>query len=239
MSHLLGDLRNKLLTENRVFSIGEANKVVNTIYNECVIATSDRFHGPFFYEICPLLTIANKLGDEVSSIQFTGAHSGFDGLLFVGDELEHKVEMTAAIDSHNDALQMELLAERRHAPAFQKVDAEGTKRNRQFGKNELSAFNVDDYSNHRLLPLLEMAIQRKTSKATTSKDYKNAWLGIVFDDHFQTNEDRKKARFDPLCRWMLGDSGRSCAPFSRVFFIGVSRAYIFDSDIDLARESEE
>lgn len=238
MSHLLGDLKNELLAKNKIFSIGEANSVVNSICNECVIDTLDRFHGSFFYEIRPLLTIANKLGDEVSSIQFTGAQSGFDGLLFGRNKEKQKVEMTAAIDGYNDSLQMELLAKQGRAPAFQKIDAKGTKRNRQFGKNESNAFTADDYY-QALRLLFEEAIRRKTSKATTNADYRDAWLGIVFDDLILLKSDRNKTRLDHLCSLMLDNSRRNYAPFSRVFFVGANWAYVFDSDIDMARKSEE
>lgn len=231
----LEDIKGKLIDTNGQFTLAEANELVSSIYDErFIIETKDRFHGQFFHEICPLLTFANQLGDEVTHIQFTGAHSRFDGILILKDGEKQTVEMTAAIDGRNDALQMELLSKRRHAPAFQKIEATGTKRNREFGKNELKTFKSDDYDRKTLLPLLNEAFYKKCSKANSNPGYSGAWLGIVFDDYIQSIEDRKKLRFDPLCRTVLDTNALHLCPFRRVFFVGVSRQYVYDSDTSIA-----
>lgn len=216
----------------REFSISEAREIVIRIYDDDdnPIDTRSRFHNTFFYEICPLLMISEHPGIETTGIVFTGADARFDGLLLLGDERKaQKVELTAAIDGHNDALQMELLKERGHAPAFQKIEATRTRKNRKFGKNKLEAINSEEYNQETLLPFLEGALAHKKEEAKKNPDYIDAWLGVVFDDWITPSIEKKPGRFDPICRQMLGDAPEQHAPFSRVFCVGVSRQYLFDS----------
>lgn len=224
------DLKDRLLKPNKTFTIVEAEEIVNHVYDHCYIDTEDRFHNIFFYEICPLLLIAKHIGGKATRIAFVGADSRFDGLIFLGNEQKaQKIELTAAIDGHDDALRMELLRKRGHAPAFQKIQATGIKRNRGFGKNETSAICSDEYDYKILLPLLEKALALKIEKAKTNQHYAGAWLGIVFDDWIMPLVERKKERFDPICIQVLGANPERYAPFSRVFCVGVSRLYLFDS----------
>ena len=225
-------LKQRLLKPGHEFTIEEAREVVNHLYEHYLIDTKDRFHNLFFHEICPLLLIAERMGNEMTRIVFTVGNAHFDGAIILGEERKtHKVEMTAAIDGYQDALRMELLAARGRAPAFQKVRASGTKKNRIFNEDEnaLEAIISQEYDQETLLPLLEEALERKLKKAQTNVDYEAAWLGIVFDDWIMPIDHKKKRRFDPVCEQVLaGDRGRY-HPFSRVFFIGLSRRYVFDS----------
>lgn len=224
------DLKNKLLEPGREFTIAEAKEIVNCVYKHYCIDTQDRFHNAFFHEICPLLLIAEHVGGEATRIVFLGANSCLDGLLFLENGRKQKVELTAAIDGQNEALRMELLAKRGDAPAFQKIQALGSKKNRTFCKNETDGGRTDEYDHGTLLPLLENALALKIDKAKTSQHYAGAWLGVVFDDYVcPLSRTKKKIRFDPICKRMLGNGPERYAPFSRVFIIGISRQYLIDS----------
>jgi len=159
-----------------------------------------------------------------------GPSSPFDGLLLLKNGREQKIELTAAVDGRNDALQMEFLRERGHAPGFQsiEVDREGTKRQRKFGPNRTRMINVDEYNETTILPLLARAFDAKVKKSRTSASYSNAWLGIVFDDHISPEIERKRDRFDPLFVRLIANHDSSF-PFERIFGLGVSRTYVFDS----------
>ncbi|MBT3396429.1 MAG: hypothetical protein HN423_04535 [Alphaproteobacteria bacterium] len=133
-----------------------------------------------------------------------------------------------AIDGRNDALQMELMKKRGDAPGFQKIQSSGTKKNRKFGANESRMVSSDNHD-RTTFSLLEDALNLKLWKANTNENYRGAWLGIIFDDWFCPSVDRKKKRFDPICDRVLEGVAGGDGPFSRVFFIGVSRQYIFDS----------
>jgi hypothetical protein len=224
------DLKNALLSPGKEFTTAQAKDIVNDICDHCQIDTNDRFHNTFFHEICPLLLIAEHVGGEETSMIFSGASSRFDGLIFFNKRRRQKVELTAAIDGHHDALRMELLAERGYAPAFQKIQASGTRRNRTFGPNETEGGCTDEYDHGTLLPLLGNALTRKVEKSRKNRFYFGAWLGAVFDDWIcPLGKTKKKKRFDPLCRRLLSDGSDRYAPFSRVFIIGISRQYLFDS----------
>lgn len=224
------DQKDELRKPGREFIIAEAKAIVNHIYDHCCIDTQDRFHNTFFHEICPLLLIAEHVGGEATRVVFLGANSCLDGLLFLENGRKQKVELTAAIDGQNEALRMELLAKRGDAPAFQKIEASGIKKNRTFDKNETDVGRTDKYDDRTLLPLLENALALKINKAKTSQHYAGAWLGVVFDDYVcPLSRTKKKIRFDPICKRMLGNGPERYATFSRVFIIGISRQYLFDS----------
>lgn len=231
-------LKDKLLQHGNEFTVAGAKEIVNELYDHYRIDTKDPFHNFFFYEMCPLVLIAEHVDSKKARLVFMGALSRFDGLIILGDERKtQKVELTAAIDGHNDSLQMELLGERGQTPAFQKIQATGTKRNREFGKNELTAIRSEQYIQETLFPLLENALALKKEKAKKNQYYTGAWLGIVFDDRiiplFENKNmplfERKKERFDPVCRQVLGNNPGRHIPFSRVFCVGLSRQYLFDS----------
>lgn len=226
------DLKQRLLRPGHEFTIKEARDLVNYLYEHYCIDTQDRFHNAFFNEICPLLLIAEQVGDEMTRVVFTGENARFDGAIILGDERKtQKIEMTAAIDGRQDALRMELLASRGHAPAFRQIRVSGTKRNRTFHEDESldEAIVSREYDQGVLLPLLEKAVKLKVGKAQTNMNYHGAWLGIVFDDWIMPLTHKKKARFDPVCEQILAGESGQCHPFSRVFFVGISRKYVFDS----------
>lgn len=220
----------ELQTPGRRFAVAEAKELIDDIFDNHMIDTEDRFHSWFFYEICPLVTIADSIKNEVLELAFTGTEEDFDGILYLrrGGQIQ-MIEVSAAIDGHNDALMMELLKSRGRAPALQKIEASGTKRNRVFGENRLEAISVDE-SNAETMRLLQESLERKLAKSITNQDYTGAWLALVFDDFIVHEPERKMQRFDPLSKRLMDQGRDSISPFSRLFCVGSSRNYIFDSD---------
>ena len=92
-----------------------------------------------------------------------------------------------------------------------------------------------EYDQETLLPLLENAVKLKVEKAQTNMNYHGAWLGIVFDDWIMPLNHKKKGRFDPVCEQVLAGESGQYHPFSRVFFVGIGRKYVFDSWSPLSR----
>ena len=226
------DLKKRLLRPGHEFTIEEAREIVNDLYEHYCIDTRDRFHNRFFHEICPLLLIAEHVANSMTRVVFTVDDVRFDGKIILGDERRiQKVEMTAAVDGHQDALRMEFLAARGHAPAFQKIQASGAKKNRTFDDDEKQseATVSPKYDQETLLPLLKTAINIKAKKAKTNANYNGAWLGIVFNDWIMPLNHNKKRRFNPICEQALAGEAEQYHPFSRVFFAGISRKYLFDS----------
>lgn len=220
----------EIINSGSAIPVCDLSRLVDDIWKHDVIDTKDRFHNLFFYELCPILKIVNQehLIDQITAIKIIGMKSRIDGILIMNG-IEQGIEITAAIDGQNDALMMELLEERGHAPAYQKIESTGTRNNRVFGNNELISINANDYNFNTLLPMMRKKLENKQKISFSNKNYSNAWLGIVFDDNIMPIIDRKKSRFDPVCNALLEGGAESYAPFSRVFCVGSSRQYIFDS----------
>lgn len=226
----LKQIENIFKDSDRKFTVLEAIAFINQIDELRVeIDTQCRFHGSYFYEIVPLITIANSLKNQISSIQFVADSERFDGVFWMVNGNAQKIEMTAAIDGQNDALQMELLAIRGHAPAYQQINSSGPKRHRVFGKNKLMAYSGQEYVKDILYPMILERITKKCIKAEANDDYKKAWLGVVFDDYFAPREDRKPRYLNEMCKNALLSQKKQECPFTRIFFVGVSGKYVFDS----------
>lgn len=219
----------KLSKKDQQFSLEEVSAITERIWGSEIIDPAGRFHDKFFHEICPIIRIAKHVGDSDTRIVFTGDSDRFDGLLLFGGEREQRIEMTVAIDGRNDALRLELVDERGYAPAFDDIEASGPRANRSFGENEPEAVTVSERDN-KTFRLLNEALERKITKSALNKHYQDCWLGIVFVDYTEPENERKARRFDPLCRQLLSRGPQSYAPFTRVFVVGISRQYLFDSE---------
>jgi hypothetical protein len=207
----------------------EFRRLVDFLYSNARIEATDRFHGTFFYEICPLLTLAERF-PSASAIQFSGSTSRCDGVLFFEEkDTPQNVELTLAVDGYAEALRMELLKRRGHAPGIQKIEACGNKGNRTFGENVTKAIDSKTHDHTILLPLIKTAIERKVRKSQTNQEYSKAWLAVCFDDWSAPNPSWKKERFDPLFASVV--KSVSLLPFSRLFGIGTSRQYVFDGSL--------
>ena len=202
--------------------------VIDHIYNNVEIDMAERFHNFFFYEACPLVAIAEKLNGSIDGIAFTGQKERYDGLFLI-DGKSQKIECVAAIDGQNEALIMEHLQFYGRAPANLKIHATGTKNNRKMDKHSAVARDREEYLENDLRPLMEQALRSKIQKSQTNPDYCKAWLSIVFDDWVVPTAEKKKQTFDPLCEDVLKLDPTGYEPFERIFFVGMSRQYIFDS----------
>ncbi len=211
--------------------VGQMRIVVNDIEANYQIDTTDRNHNIFFYEICPLLAVAEHTIAYAVKVVGQGGGSRYDGLILSeANGKWQRVECTAAIDGRNDALRMEVLDQEGWAPAFGEIRAAGTRRRRRFGGIDSAPTRWDEYDNKTLRPLLLEAVNKKAKKSGTNRYYQGAWLIIVFDDWVCPFDiSRKRSRFDPICRSVLDDVMRGYFPFQRLFVVGVSQRYLFDS----------
>jgi hypothetical protein len=134
-------LKQRLLDPGHEFTIEEASEAVNQLYEHERIDIRDPFHKIFFEEIFPLFLIAEYVANRMTKFVFKGKNHPYDGEIIFGDQQPHKVELTAAIDGHqDDLLRMELLEERKRAPAtIQKIQYRGTRKRRAFGDKDNAA----------------------------------------------------------------------------------------------------
>lgn len=220
-------LADSLLDPGRRFSVREAKELTDLIYDGYTINDRSRFHARFFYEICPATSVAAFLGSHVKELTFTGGNQEqFDAIFLLETGLvPQKVEICAAIDGHNNALQRELLDKQGHAPGIQKIEATGTKKNRRFGENKLRAVAVSE-TTAEALRLIDGAISKKRDGAKRNPNYPGAWLVVVFDDMFLPERYREK-RFSDVLNKLIDET--TIDPFSRCFCVGVSRKVYLDS----------
>ena len=209
-------------------SVKESKIIIDTAFsNRICIDTHHRFHNIFFYEICPLLKVAEHVcGTHLHHI---GENDRIDGTIILKNGRKQFVEITSAVDGRQDALRMELLHERGDAPAIQDIEAEGRQGDRKFGKNQLVAVSNSELDGKRS-DLIEAAIRRKLNKSNINKKYDGAWLVVVFDDWIPPppSVPERGRRFDKICVNAIDKIGDDFSPFLRVFIVGVTRTYIFD-----------
>jgi hypothetical protein len=217
------DFWRELLQPGSIMPLSRAQELVNHIYKEHVIDTRLPFHKRFFHEICPLVTIASYIGDEAIGVVVSPRSNRYDGLIVLSDGRHQIVELTAAVDGHNDSLIKELLEKRGSAPVYQKIEHTGVRQQRSFGLNNSEAICMVKRDNE-LLHRMQKRLQKKKQIATTNHLYIGAWLGIVFDE-WPPNNDRE--RWDYLSTRLI--EGNSYHPFERLFCIGMHRSYLFDS----------
>jgi hypothetical protein len=228
MQNELEDIK-KSLYEKKEFSIHEAKNIVEKVFEKkLVIDPNDRFHNYFFHEIRPLVIIAEHVGDEETHITFTGNNDDIDGNIRFGDTGEiQAVELTAAIDGHQESLRMEHLEKYGRAPSLGDIPYSGNKNNRVIKEFQPKLVRSQDYDHNTLVPLVKTAIQKKIKKSKTNKKYHKSWLGVVFDDYMHPAD--KNDRLDPIFKNILENNPSLFETFYRIFIIGINREYIFDS----------
>ena len=219
------ELWRELLEPATTLPLLRAQAIVQRIYNEHIIDPDHRFHSKFFYEICPLVKIATHVGDNDTQIVISAPNDPYDGLLLFGNGNVQAIELTAAIDGHNKKLIIELLRERGSAPVYRKIEYTGTKRRRRFGPNEAEAVEMD-VRDQELLERMQERLREKQRRARTNRAYREAWLGVAFDDWPPGHDP---ARWDKVCRKFLGAGPMEYTPFRRFFCVGIHQSYLFDS----------
>jgi hypothetical protein len=112
---------------------------------------------------------------------------------------------------------------------FPTIKASGTKKNRisHDDQNVCEAIGLEEYEHETLRPLLEGRLRRKVEQTKNNPHYDGAWLGIVFDDWI-ISIGEKKNRLDQVCEHVLERVPHW--PFSRVFLVGFSGKYLFDTN---------
>lgn len=227
MPTVLAELKAKLLGSDCRLSIAEACQFVRVGLAGEAIDTNDRFHHLFFNEFVPLVAIASGI-DECAEIIFSAAGHGVDATLLLGDDRRSQmVEMTAAVDGQQEALQMEHLERYGHAPVTTKILATGKRntKDRHIAETDAEWASVDEHR-EETSRLIADALDKKKRKAVSRQHYNDAWLGIVVPNF--PPRDYRRGRFDPLCVKLLSEPA-AYAPFSRVFVVSTVGDYIFDS----------
>lgn len=218
------DCLRKLKRESAI-ALADAEKWIRCIIGNKDLRTDNSDHHFFFYEVLPAFNVATYL--EACSIIFSG-HSSLkhDATLYFNDGTTCCFECTRAVDGKQLALQREHLVKYHHAPAFQEIEAKGTMHNRSMPEQnaEFREILSREWS-EELTNLFVAAIENKNKK----KKYEGFTLIVTFDDYeLPDNDVKEKSKFlEPISRcW---EQVRSKLIFKRVFIVGDSQLFLWDS----------
>ena len=202
--------------------------IVDKATNGRAFKPGSRLHSKFFYEIRPILAISKYV--QAKKIQFTLLNAQVDGFILTRNRWK-AVEMTSAIDHRNEALQDEYMEKFGECPLTTEIEAKGTKRKRiikEINYQNSCARNVHEYLAGKFMPQIKEVLEKKLQK--NNEIYNGAYLGIVFDDYLCPQEfNLKKKRYEPIFQSVLDNIVIDMRPFERLFFIGVSAEYLYDS----------
>ncbi|MEK9138619.1 MAG: hypothetical protein AAB393_15965 [Bacteroidota bacterium] len=221
-------LRARLLASATSFTMHEAKQYIDDVLKTGAADDDKRFHKRFSEEFWPLVTVADSLADTRILVEFAGSGSSIDAtLVFDSDRLPQQIELTAAIDGHQEALQDEHMEIYGSAPLTVKIAATKNKNSKQQRIEETMPDwqSADDFNNE-LLSRVKSVVAEKCAKAVSRAYYKGAWLGVVIPN-FPPKE--RKKRFTPMFTDFLSNSS-VYEPFSRVFVVSTVGDYFFDTE---------
>ncbi len=226
------DLIKILLSEGGNLPLPKVREITNDILKETV-DPNHRLHHPFFYEILPLIKIAECIqGEGVVNVQFCSQYEEYDGEMIFKNGNTKKVEFTRELNKEtgeNEARRMRLLNERGHVPAFGKIKAtyektETRRKKEVFEENQLITRQVKCEAWYQeISDSLVYAYQAKQLPK-----YKSYWLGITFND-WELPSLKDKYYFNIACNQFWKEVVATNAVFERVFVIGDSNNFIWDS----------
>ncbi len=207
----------QILSSGMKYTISEARKLLYYMVNPEDIKKESDAHKFLFFEMYPLLYLGEYL-TNVKWIRFSGLGNKYDGeVKFRKNPIRQKVEFVRAVDSEEEALASQIAKLRQSYPDFEK-------------EPEIDELNGKELflELKKMKWLWRRALKIKATKNLKTKQYAGVWLGIVFDDTKISIENhvKLKKRIKKVCRKNAKLVDRS---FKRIFFIGLSGNFIFDS----------
>lgn len=186
-----------------------------------------------FHEIRPIVSVMKYLEYGAEEIEFTGYTSQIDGILYLPDGRQN-IEVTTAINPVDEDKVRRHYLQYGHKPMpnqhLEKRPLEELLRESE--KNPSFSIDAKGYDDKVLFPTMQKALCDKVQKSDKNKNYHGAWLILVIDDYVcppSTDVTTRMRRFDPVCQCLLSNKNR-WKPFSRVFVVGISGTYLFDSE---------
>ena len=226
------------LTSGKKFSLQCCQQIREQMLTKYCDDINHKYYNLFFHEIQPTIRIAEYFNHERTEVSFYGKKYQCDSIIHFGKR-EKLIEITTAINP-NDAKHRSAIAFVHGSEPIMTPDEknwEVATRDRKNWEDCNLYKNTDSYTNWEKLcseiyvPLLKSALGKKICKSRSSENYPS-WLGIVFDHPLcssQEKKDEQKRRFDPMCRAGLE---MGIEPFRRVFILGRTGSYLFDSFYD-------
>lgn len=236
--HSFIDQKIKELYHSEPMAISEAMNRVRCImrkhrnYKDELI---DTYYKHLFHEIIPIISVMKHLGYDAEKIEFTGRNSQaqIDGILHLPDGRQQNIEVRTAINPEDES------KSRRHylQYGYEPIPNQRAKTRPledlscELEKNP-SLISAKGHDDEFLFPTIQKSLCDKVQKSDKNKSYHGAWLILVIDDHIpppSIDAATRLRRFDPLCQRLLASEDQ-WRPFSRVFVVGISGTYLFDSE---------
>ncbi len=207
-----------VLSSGMKYTIPEARKLLYYMVNPEEIKKDSDYHKFLFFEMYPLLYLGEFL-QEVKWIRFSGTKERYDGeVKFLTKNSRQKIEFVRAVDSEEEALKSQTLKIMETFPDYQ-PEAEPVITDGNMLFKELKGMKW----------LWRKALRLKATKNLKTKQYAGVWLGIVFDDTRIPKSSHKKLRKRAKKVYKKHEKLVQ-RTFGRIFFIGLSGNFIFDSN---------
>ncbi len=199
-------------------------------YEEELIDASYKY---LFHEIIPIVSAMKYLGYTAGKMEFTGHDCQIDGKFHLPNGQQQNIEVTTAINPGDKNKRRKFYLQYGYEPIpNQRAKTRPLKELPcDLEENSSSSIKARYFDDKVLFPTMEKALCDKVQKANKNKMYHGAWLILVIDDFIcppSIDAEARGRRFDPLCQRLLTNKDQ-WAPFFRVFVIGISGTYIFDS----------
>ena len=208
----------EVLDEEMKHTVPEARKLLYFMIDPDQIKRSSETYKHLFFEMYPLLYVAERL-ENVKWIKFSGAHKKYDGIIkFQDNPSQQRIEFVRALDIEQEIIKNQL-EKMLNTPSGLKVE-EGN----SFVYNKKQQFKIMK----TMKWLWRKAYTKKLAKNNKTGQYEGVWLGIVFDDTMlpPSSYGRIEKRAKNIWRKY---GKRAVNPFQRVFLIGLSGKFIFDT----------
>ena len=187
----------------------------------------NRDHDIYFYEWEPLVKIMEYLtttSNDSGKLRFSDGKRNDDGIVILNG-MEQKIQFVLAVNGPQEAIRMEHLKKYGRAPGFNDMKWQGTKHKRKLPEQDSECFELNEIL-EKLRRLIQGAVLGKIKP-----QYKDMWLGVVFEDLPPSNE-KTKPRYSAMCEGVVEEHKDELRNiYLKVFFVGLSGNYIKHYDI--------
>ncbi len=206
----------KDILSGKTQSVSSAKQTVDGILNDKVLLDAPH-HSSFFYELRPIIKVARHVAAEKFCFSGHRSDCSYDGEIYLNGK-KIRVECTRSDAGHHEALEREHRQKFGRAPALQKVEASGSKHKREIQEQQSEFIDRSEIFK-RVEQELTDAFQKKMKDK-----YQGYWLIITFSDIINP-----KKEYDTSCILFWEKTKHCNSTFDRVFIIGNSMEYLWDS----------
>jgi hypothetical protein len=209
------------------YSLNEAKRALE---NAPQLEYRDRDHNLYFYEMWPLVRIAeyiNKSSNDISQLKFSDGKRNDDGIVVLNGR-EQEIQFVLSMNGQQERVRMEHLKKYGRAPAVQDMKWQGNKNNRDLPEQDTNAFEANDIL-EKICSLIDDAVRGKIKS-----QYTGMWLGVVFEDYIPPLNEKTNQLYMKICERVIEKQVDQIKTiYSKVFFVGTSGNFIKQFDFQI------